>query len=307
MLLAAHGAAAGLEDVPAYLREIRGGRPAPAELVETIRERYRRMGGKSPLLEITLLQAAALETALRASHPGIGVYVGMRHSKPTIREAVARIRVDGRRRVVFLPLTPYASEMSTGAYLRKYKEAVVEENAGFSTLEVGPWNEHPLYLGAWSAHVREGLSRFPEDARAVARVVFTAHSLPSRALKGGDRYPAQLLATAAAVAGSCGLRAWEFAYQSRGAGDEPWLGPDAGAVLLRLSAEGCRHVLLAPIGFLSDHMETLYDDDVLYRERALSLGLAYERVRSLNADPLLIAAMSGLVLERLGRAAPVPG
>ena len=290
VLLMAYGAAASLEEIPAYLQDIRGGRPASPELVAAVRDRYVKIGGKSPLLEITRAQAAAL-----ADKSGLKVYLGMRHSPPTIAEAVRAVARAGHDRIVALPLTPFYSKMSVGAYLKKAEEAVAAVGARIEIVPVESWHDHPALIEAWSRRVKDAVARFPQGEDV--EVLFTAHSLPEKILKDGDPYPKELDETVRAVAKAVGLERWKFAYQSRGATAEPWLGPDA-ADLIRESPS--KNLLIVPIGFISDHMETLYDDDILYRELAQSLGKRFERAASLNDDPLLVETLADTVHARLG-------
>jgi ferrochelatase len=291
VLLMAYGAAASLDDIPAYLQDIRGGRPATPELIAAVRDRYVKIGGKSPLLEITRAQAAAL-----ADKTGLKVHVGMRHSPPTILDAVRSIAREGNKRVVAMPLTPFYSKLSVGVYLKKVEEAVAAVGGGLEVAAVESWNDQPALIEAWVGRLKEGYGRFNPSDRI--EVLFTAHSLPEKILKDHDPYPDELKETVDAVARTAGLRDWKFAYQSRGATSEPWLGPDAADVI---RASPRKHLLVVPIGFVSDHMETLYDDDILYRELAQSRGMRFERVASLNDDPKLIEAMSDAVAKAAGR------
>ncbi len=293
VLLMAYGAASSLEDIPAYLEDIRGGRPADDKLVAEVRERYRRIGG-SPLLDITRAQASALQRKL-----GCRVYVGMRHSPPTILEAARKMKQEGVRQVVAMPLTPYFSALSSGAYFASLDRAARELGAGWRTAKVESWHLQPSLIEAFGLKIQEALRRIPQSERANVAVLFTAHSLPRRILKDNDPYPRQLSETVAAVARRAGLSDWRFAYQSQGRTPEPWLGPEAGEILEQIASEGRKGVVLAPIGFISDHMETLYDDDILYRGKAEELGLRYVRAASLNDDPGLVAAMAAAILEKM--------
>lgn len=289
VLLLAYGAADSPEEIPAYLKDILGGRPVPDRLVAEITERYARMGGKSPLKAITASQAAGLEARLG---PDLPVYVGMRHSSPWIKDAVAEMREDGVEKIVAVPLTPYDSKLSVGAYLAKLGEAIVSTGGPLDVTEVRGWNLHPKLIEAYAARIEEASAGF--DEKTV--LLLTAHSLPERILKDGDPYPEALAATAAAIHAKTKFARMEFAYQSAGgAGREPWLGPDAGEVLERLKGEGVESVLLSPIGFVSEHMETLYDDDVLFREKAESLGLRFGRVPALNDHPAFLDALADTV------------
>lgn len=289
----AYGAPRSLDQVDPYLRDVRGGRPTPPAVVEEMRRRYARIGGRSPLLDRTLEQAGALKRCLGNGTP---VYVGMRHWHPYIRNVLAEIHADGFERVVAIALAPHYSHLSIGAYQR-----ALEESRG--TLEVAmvrQWYDHPLFLDAVAERVRAALDRFEPAERHGVPLVFTAHSLPQRILAEGDPYVAQLEASVAAVLERPGLGSHRgrFAFQSAGRTPEPWLGPDASAVLEELAAAGERRVLLCPIGFVSDHLEVLYDVDVEYRELAVRLGLHLERSESLNAAPLLIEALADLVRTR---------
>ncbi|MBI3297641.1 MAG: ferrochelatase [Elusimicrobia bacterium] len=283
----AYGAARSPAEIPAYLADIRGGRPAPPELLAQVTERYAAIGG-SPLFAITDAQAAALSKALAARGLPARVAVGMRHAEPTIAAAAAALAKEGIKAVVGLPLTPFQSRLSVGAYYKKLEEAA----AGLAVRRVGDWHAHPRLVAAYAARTFEALARVPEALRGRTELLLTAHSLPSRILADGDPYPLQLEETAGLVAQACGFASWRFAYQSRGAGAEPWLGPDAGAVLEESAAAGAKAVVLCPVGFVSEHMETLYDIDVLYKGKAAALGLAFERAGALNDHPDFIAALA---------------
>jgi protoporphyrin/coproporphyrin ferrochelatase len=286
VLLMAYGGPASLDDVEPYLRDVRGGRPATPQFVAEIEARYRQIGGRSPIRERTEAQAAATQRELGQRFP---VYVGMRHWHPYIRDAVERIVADGHRRVVGIVLAPHYSTMSVGAYEKRLLEAARQR---FETALVRSWGDHPKFLDAVARRVTQALRRFPSPA--AVQVLFTAHSLPERILALGDPYPAELEASAAAVAARAGLAQWHRAYQSAGATPEPWLGPEAGAVITELAAQGHRAFLIVPIGFVCDHVEILYDVDVMYRALAARLGVRLERTDSLNDDPLLVSALADI-------------
>jgi protoporphyrin/coproporphyrin ferrochelatase len=286
VLLMAYGGPGSLDEVEPYLLDVRGGRPTPPELVAEIRSRYARIGGRSPIRELTEGQAAALARALGAEWP---VYVGMRHWHPYIKEVVETIVADGCRRVVAIVLAPHYSAMSVGAYEKKLLEAA----AGRLELAlVRSWGDHPGFLEAVSQRVTQALQGFASPAQV--QVIFTAHSLPERIMASGDPYPDQLRASAQAVAKRAGIAEWRFAYQSAGATAEPWLGPEAGAVMTELAEQGHRDFLIVPIGFVCDHVEVLYDVDVVYRGLAARLGVHLERTASLNDDCLLVAALADI-------------
>lgn len=302
VLLMAYGAANSLEEVAPYLADIRAGRPPSPELVEEVKQRYRLMGGKSPLLEITRQQASALEANLnqdKTTSPTFKLYIGMRHWHPYIKDAVASMARDGIRKVVALCLTPYYSRMSVEAYFKKMEESQTALGARFEVIRVESWNDQPLFIQALADKLGAALNRFEESVRKKVPILFSAHSLPARILEEKDPYPQELHETIELVMKKAGPNPWRFAYQSRGRTPEPWLGPDAGEVIKQLHHEGFRHLLMAPIGFISDHMETLYDVDILYRKQAESLGIHLERAESLNASPALIQALAGVIRDHL--------
>jgi ferrochelatase len=212
---------------------------------------------------------------------------GMRHWHPYIGAVVEQIVTQGHRRLVGVVLAPHYSAMSVGAYEKRLLEAA----AGRLELAlVRSWGDHPRFLEAVAGRVTRALHEFPTPA--AVHVLFTAHSLPQRILASGDPYPDQLRASAQAVAQRVGLRTWHCAYQSAGATAEPWLGPEAGALMTELAGQGQQAFLIVPIGFVCDHVEVLYDVDVGYRALAERLGVRLERTPSLNDDPLLVAALA---------------
>jgi protoporphyrin/coproporphyrin ferrochelatase len=277
VVLMAYGSPSEPEDVRPYLEDVRGGRPVSDEAVEELAARYRRIGGRSPLDDVTEAQRAALEREL-----GVPVFVGMKHWRPRIAEAVEAALAAGATRIVGLVLAPHYSRLSVGGYRERLEEAL----AGRAELViVESWHDEPAFVEVLAERVRG----------TEAWVVFTAHSLPERILAEGDPYREQLLETARLVAKRAGLEHWSFAFQSASATGEPWLGPDVLEEFERLRAEGVAAVLVAPIGFVSDHLEILWDLDVEARERAADLGLELTRTESLNAEPALIRALAGLV------------
>jgi ferrochelatase len=289
VVLMAYGSPSEPEDVRPYLEDVRGGRPASDEAVEELAERYRRIGGLSPLDDVTEAQRAALEGEL-----GAPVFVGMKHWRPRIAEAVEAALVAGATRIVGLVLAPHYSRLSIGGYRERLEEAL----AGRAELVlVESWHDEPAFVDVLAERVRG----------TDAWVVFTAHSLPERILSDGDPYREQLLETSRLVAERAGLERWSFAFQSASATGEPWLGPDVLEELERLGAEGVDKVLVAPVGFVSDHLEILWDLDVEAREKAEELGLELERIDSLNDDPAFVRALANVV-ERAREEQPVaPG
>jgi ferrochelatase len=277
VILMAYGSPERAEDVPAYLADIRAGRTVRQEAVDELVERYRRIGGTSPLNRITEAQRAALEQAT-----GLPVYVGMKHWTPRIGDAVRRAVEDGAGRIVGLVLAPHYSRMSIGGY-RERLERAVDGRVDLAFVE--SWHDHEPYVELLAERVRG----------TDAHMVFTAHSLPERILAEGDPYREQLLETSRLVAERAGISEWSFAFQSESPTGEPWLGPDILTELETLHERGIRKVLVAPVGFVSDHLEILWDLDVEAREKAAELGLELDRIESLNADPAFIRALADLV------------
>ncbi len=293
VLLVAYGGPGSLDEVEPYLLDVRGGRPTSPEMVTAFKERYAAIGGRSPLLDRTEEQALALAHNLGN---GIPVYVGMRHWHPYITDVFDEIRSDGVGRVVALALAPHFSTMSIGAYQQR-----IQESRGCVDVElVREWNLHPGFLEAVTSHVTLGLEQFDDSIRDEVPVLFTAHGLPQRILGDGDPYVDQLDASVAGVVERLGDRAHHFAFQSAGQSGGPWLGPDAGVTIAELARSGIRHLLICPIGFVSDHLEVLYDVDIEYRRLAEGLGMQLRRTPSLNDSPELIDALADLVTGTAG-------
>jgi ferrochelatase len=288
VVLMAYGSPSTADDIRPYFEDIRGGRPVSDEAVAELAERYRRIGGRSPLDEVTEAQRVALAREL-----GIPVFVGMKHWRPRIAEAVERALESGAKRIVGVVLAPHYSRMSVGEY-RERLESALEGRAAELVL-VESWHDDPGFVDVVADRVRG----------TDAWVVFTAHSLPERILAGGDPYRDQLLETSRLVAERAGLgERWSFAFQSASATGEPWLGPDILEELERLAGQGEGKVLVAPVGFVSDHLEILWDLDIAARDKAQELGLQCERTDSLNDDPRFVSALAGIV-ERARQKQPV--
>ena len=289
VVLMAYGSPTRIEDIPAYFEDIRGGRPASPKAVEELTERYRAIGGRSPLDDITEAQRAALEREL-----GMPVFVGMKHWRPRISDAVERALAAGATRIVGVVLAPHYSRMSIGGYRERLEEAL---DGRAELLFIESWHDYAPFLDVVAERVRGG----------DAHVVFTAHSLPAQILALGDPYREQLLETAAAIAQRAALREWSFAFQSASATGEPWLGPDILEELERLESAEVRSVLVAPIGFVSDHLEILWDLEVEARDKAAELGIELARMQSLNDDPAFVRALATLVREALQERRAVGG
>ena len=286
VLLVAHGTVSDLDDLPAFLARIRHGRPAPPELLADLRRRYEVVGG-SPLLEITRAQAGALGRLL-----GLPVLVGMRLWNPSVEDALRGAAHLGVRRLVVLPLAPFSVSVYWHAAQRSLENVQAELGERAPKLVPVPaWGEEPSFIEAHAEAIRAHASDVSES-----ELLLSAHSLPLVAIRAGDRYQAEVEACARAI-GKRLSRPYRVVYQSQGADGGEWLGPDLHAVLRDCQAQGKRRIVLAPFGFLADHVETLYDLDVEARGWAEELGLSLVRVPALNTDERFIAALAN-VAER---------
>jgi ferrochelatase len=293
LLVMAYGGPGSLDEVEPYLRDVRGFRDTPPEVVDEVRARYAAIGGRSPILERTGAQARALEEALNTNGRRFTAVVGMRHWHPYIGDALVRLAEAGVERAVGLVMAPHYSRMSIERYFKEAEEA----QTPVQLAPIREWHLLPGYLEALEDRVRAALARFPAAVRDTVPLILTAHSLPERILQWNDPYPVQLAATTHAVVDRLGGRSHRFAYQSASRTPEPWLGPDAGKVIAELAREGHRHVLLVPIGFTCEHVEVLYDVDVELRRRAQELSVHLERAETVNDHPLMIRDLARLVRE----------
>ncbi len=295
VLLTAVGGPDSLDDVEPFLVDIRGGRPATPELVAEFRDRYAKIGGRSPLLDISSAQAKALEARLNRDGGSFRCYVGMRNWRPRIRDVYATMVSDGLDRIVVLPLTPYHSRRSVGAYFRAVQETEIKLGAPPQLAYVDSWNTEPALVDAFARKIEEGLERLAARGFHDPAVVFTAHSLPKKLMEEGDDYEAELRETMGLILKRTPHVRARMAYQSAGRTDEPWLGPSLDETLAALVKEGEKAVFVVPFGFISDHLELLYDLDIEARETAEHLGMAFDRAESLNTDSKFIDAMAAAV------------
>ena len=299
VLMLAYGSPDCLDDMEAYLNDIRGGRPMSREFVTEFKRRYAQIGGRSPLGENTFEQAACAQRVLRARGHDVRVYVGMRHWSPWIRDTVVRMTGDGVEEAVAIVMAPHYSRLSIGRYREAVDESAKTAGGRIRFSFVDSWWRQPALLKAQEAHVRAGLASFSGDDRKAVKIVFTAHSLPERLLKMGDPYDDELKGNASAIAKRLGTVDWMFSYQSAAHTGEPWLGPQIEDVIPDLADKGYRHVLVAPIGFVCDHVEILYDIDIGLQEIARSRGVDVRRIASMNCDATFIEAVVDAVEDRL--------
>ena len=293
IILIALGGPRSLDEVGPFMAAFMG-RPAPVPVVAAVVERYRQIGGKSPLPELVKAQAAALEKEL--GH-GFRVYEGFRHSTPTVAESFDQAISDGAQRVVALSMSPFSNEVTTGAY----KSSCEGLGSGATCPRfIASWHDNPVFIQAWQEHVFHGLKRFWTGKQRHVVVVFTSHSIPVRYIAAGDPYQRQIEETVRLVVDKLGIKNWRIAWQSKGArATEPWIEPEVEPTLDAIAREGFKEVLEVPIGFTCDHMETLYDIDVVHRKHAAGLGLLFERAESLNTAPLFIKALADVVKKTI--------
>ena len=287
VLLMAHGTPSSLDEMPEYLRLVRGGRPPSAELIAEMRHNYEAIGGRSPLTEITQAQADALSRRLG---PDVLVAVGMRNWRPFLKDAIADLVAKGVSRVIGVPMAPQFSTLSVQKYLDAATAALPD---GVRFDAVRSFHSHPLLLQAFAERVRAAA---PVENEVV---VFTAHSLPARVIEAGDVYAKEVAATARSVAELAGISRYEIAYQSAGRTPEPWIGPDLGELVTAKAAEGARRFLVVPVGFVCDHTEILFDIDVQAVAAARAAGASLRRTESLNTSPIFIGALEAIVRDLL--------
>jgi ferrochelatase len=304
VLVMAYGGPNSLEDLPGYLADIRAGRPTTPEVLEEISHNYSMIGGKSPLLEMTRAQIEAL--AAHFDPTQVRFYLGMRHWSPWIEETVAQMVEDGVTHAISLVLAPHFSSMSIAKYQKKIKEALKMVHAEIEFQHIMSYHDAPKYITALANRVRAGVAEFPADEEV--HVILSAHSLPVRILKEGDPYDSQLRESAALIAKEAGLRdeQWSWSYQSAGRSPEPWLGPQLQDHVADLADQGVKNIVSVAIGFVSDHVEILFDIDIQAQEVARSRGIRLVRPPALNTDSLFIEQLAELVQAKLHAWTPLP-
>jgi protoporphyrin/coproporphyrin ferrochelatase len=304
-LLLAFGGPRSLDEVEPFLtRLFRGRKPSPEQL-ERVKERYRLIGGFSPLPEITFKQAKSLEKKLNSKGYPFKSYVGMRYGHPLIEETLKEILREGIQKVIALPMAPFRSRASTGAYIEEVNQ--IRKNIGekVEIFFVEGWHLHPLFLGAIQEKIEEGLKQFTSEERKKVHLIFSAHSLP-KSLVENEPYVKDMEESVREVLKKIELLPWHIAFQSRGMGPEEWLGPDVESILTELSRQKVRVALIVPIGFVADHIEVLYDIDILYRGKAESMGMVLRRSPSLNFSERFIEALATIVEEHMHKLSPSP-
>ncbi|WP_418790818.1 ferrochelatase [Phosphitispora sp. TUW77] len=307
VLLMAFGGPDSPEAIEPFMKNLMGRTPAP-ELVEKVTARYGLIGGRSPLPDITREQARQLEQYLCAGSGNYKAAVGMCHWHPFIKEGISELLDNKVDKIIAISLAPFYSKVSTGAYQAELDKAISEIKSNSSggpgfpeVVAAGPLYDNSLFIDAVAEKLVQGLEYFSEDKRSDIPVVFSAHSLPVDYIKEGDPYVEQFEYAVNKVVNKLHLSKWHIAYQSKGGGTGEWLDPMVEEVMERLREDGCRDVLVVPIGFVSDHIETLYDIDIAQKNHARSIGLNFHRTAALNTGELFIKAMADIVLRKLDR------
>ncbi|MBP6469159.1 MAG: ferrochelatase [Chloroflexi bacterium] len=298
VLIMAYGGPNSLDEIPGYLADIRNGRVTTPAVLKEISRNYRLIGGKSPLLEISTRQVTAVRARLDPDR--FKVYMGMRHWSPWIEDVVGQMIDDGITQAIALVLAPHYSQLSVAKYHAKVADGLEMYRGHIDFDFIDSYHDAPQLIQALANRVDEGLSRWPEAERDEVHIIFSAHSLPVRIMKMGDPYDSQLRETAQLVADKAGLSKtrWSWCYQSAGRSPEPWLGPQIQDHIPALAAQGIRDMISIPVGFVSDHVEILYDIDIQAQAVARELGVRLERPSALNDDTLYIQTLVDLIEQR---------
>ena len=288
MLLLAHGSPERVEDIPEFLRYVTGGRGLPEAVVKEVQHRYALIGS-SPLTRLTLQQADLVQREL-----GLPTYVGMRNWMPFTSTAIANMQANGVEQAVAICLAPHNSRTSVGLYRKSL------EGAPFPIDFVESWHDHPLLIKAFAEKLTAGYAKACNDAGTKLPVIFTAHSVPKRTVDEGDPYECQAVHTGKLVADAAGmdLAMCRFAFQSQGMSGGAWLGPTVEDTIVQLNQAGHSGVFLQPIGFVCDHVEILFDIDIMFRQFAEQRGMKLWRAESLNDSVTFAKAVADVARER---------
>lgn len=297
VLIMAYGTPYTPEEILPYYTHIRRGKPPTPELLEELTSRYQAIGGLSQLNRITGEQAEGTFRALQQFDAAFDyrLYVANKHWRPWIPDTIQQMGRDGIKRAVALVLAPQGSKMSSGAYFDQVEKANAELAHPIAFANVFSWHMEPGFIAAEVEKMEEALTRFPDLPRDQIAVIFSCHSLPQRILEWGDPYPTHLREIGAAVAGRLGLTNVHYAYQSAGRTPEPWLGPDIREKVAEMAATGQKHFVISSVGFISDHLEVLFDLDIEMQQTARELGVSFVRTGMLNDHPLLLRALAGVI------------
>lgn len=303
LLVMAYGTPYSEDDIERYYTHIRHGRPPAKEALEDLENRYKAIGGISPLAKITEQQAFGLQDRLNEVQDEIEfkAYIGLKHIEPFIEDAVKKMHEDGIEEAVSLVLAPHYSTFSVKSYNERAKETA-EKLGGPVITSVESWYEEPKFIQFWADEVKEVYQNMPEDERNNACLIVSAHSLPEKILQFGDPYPKQLQETADLIAKEAGIKEYEVGWQSEGNTPDPWLGPDVQDLTRELhEKKGYKAFVYIPVGFVSTHLEVLYDNDVECKVVTDEVGAAYYRPAMPDAQPKFIDALVSVILKHLGK------
>ncbi|WP_226682595.1 ferrochelatase [Sutcliffiella horikoshii] len=301
LLVMAYGTPYKEEDLERYYTHIRRGRKPSDEMLQDLRDRYDAIGGISPLARITEQQANALGEHLNNIQDDIEfkVYLGLKHIEPFVEDAVQQMKADGIKEAVSIVLAPHFSTFSVKSYNGRAQEEA-EKIGGPSIVSVESWYDEPKFIQYWVDRVKETFGSMDEAEREKAVLIVSAHSLPEKIIQMGDPYPKQLQETADLIAKGAGVKNYEIAWQSEGNTPDPWLGPDVQDITRDLHKDkGYSSFVYTPVGFVSDHLEVLYDNDYECKIVTDEIGAKYYRPEMPNTQPEFIDAMATVVLDEL--------
>lgn len=301
VILLAHGAPLRIQDIPKYLKNIRGGTDSSTEVIQEVARRYQQIGGRSPLLDITTSQAEVLEKYLNQGENAFKVYVGMRTWSPYIKDAVNQAVNDGAERIVALCLAPQYSRWSTERYQKAFDEAMaVWPSKKLAVQFITSWPNQPMLIDAFVERYRAAEMDLKAKGKKDVHTIFTVHSIPADSVEMfGDPYVEEYGKTLQGILQQVDIPNWHQAYQSQGMIPVPWLEPGVEETLDKIAETGSKTALVVPVGFVCDHIEILYDIDIAFKEYAAERGIELFRTESLNTSPLFIEALAGVVWEHL--------
>jgi ferrochelatase len=301
VILLAHGAPLRVQDIPKYLKNIRGGTNSSTAVIQEVASRYKQIGGRSPLLDITTAQAEALEAYLNQGEDAFKVYIGMRTWSPYIKDAVNQAVNDGAERIIALCLAPQYSRWSTERYEKAFNEAMgVWQSKKIEVQFITSWANQPLLIDAFVERYRAADVDLKAKGKKDVHTIFTVHSIPSDSVEMfGDPYVEEYGKTLQGILQQVDIPNWHQAYQSQGMIPVPWLEPSVEETLDKIAEAGSKAALVVPVGFVCDHIEILYDIDIAFKQYASERDIELYRTESLNTSPLFIEALAGVVWEHL--------
>ncbi len=303
VILIAHGAPNRVQDIPEFLKNIRGGTPSSREVIQEVASRYELIGGSSPLLEITQEVAKELEQFLNQESGGdeFKIYLGMRNWSPYIRDAVRQVKEDGIERLVAICLAPQYSKWSTERYLKAFNEALGLCNVGDMEIRfITRWPNAPALIDAFVDRYQAAADQLRSNGHSEFHTIFTVHSIPSGSVEfDKDPYVTEYEKTVQGILDRVSISNWHQAYQSQGMIPVPWLEPTVEDTIDKIAEQGGKAALVVPVGFVCDHIEILYDIDIAFKKYAEEKGLHLSRTESLNTSPLFIEALASVVWEHL--------